>query len=77
MYNQLFLTYANVAKQKIKDFFTDEKGAVDIVAIVVLMGIAVLLAIIFKSQIENLLNSLFALISGNATGAVSGTPSGE
>ena len=77
MFNALFLSYANVAKNKIKNFFTDEKGAVDIVAIVVLMGIAVLLALLFQEQIEGLLKNLFAAISGNATNAVNGTSGGE
>lgn len=77
MFNALFLSYANVAKIKIKNFFTDEKGAVDIVAIVVLMGIAVLLALLFQEQIEGLLKTLFAAISGNATNAVNGTTGGE
>lgn len=77
MFNALFTSYANVAKVKIKNFFTDEKGAVDIVAIVVLMGIAVLLALLFQDQITNLLNTLFAAITGNATDAVNGTTGGE
>lgn len=72
-----FIHYANVVKTKIKEFFTDETGAVDIVAIVVLIGIAVLLALTFQKQIEQLLNSLFSTISGNATNAVNGTPQGE
>jgi flagellin-like protein len=36
-----------------KQFFTDEKGEVNIVAIVVLIGIAVLLAVVFKGKIQN------------------------
>lgn len=51
-------------------FFEEEKGAVDIVAIVVLIGIAVLLAILFREQIESLLETLFSTIQGNATNAV-------
>lgn len=54
----------------LRNFFQDEEGAVDIVAIVVLIGIAVLLAVIFRKQIENLLNSLFGTIQGTATEAV-------
>lgn len=54
----------------IQCFFEEEKGAVDIVAIVVLIGIAVLLAILFREQIEQLLESLFRAIQGNATKAV-------
>lgn len=54
----------------VQNFFRDEEGAVDIVAIVVLIGIAVLLAILFREQIQSLLESLFATIQGNATKAV-------
>lgn len=57
---------------KIKAFMQEEKGAVDIVAIVVMIGIAVLLAVTFKTQIGELLDTLFGTITGNATGAVGG-----
>lgn len=53
-----------------KSFIKEEKGAVDIVAIVVLIGIAVLLAVLFKTQVSNLLRSLFEQITGQATTAV-------
>ncbi len=51
-------------------FFRDEEGDVNIVSIVVLIGIAVLLAMFFKTQISELLGNLFDTIRGNATGAV-------
>lgn len=57
---------------KVREFMQEEKGAVDIVAIVVMIGIAVLLAIVFKDAITGLLNTLFDTITGNATGAVGG-----
>ena len=57
---------------KIRAFMQEEKGAVDIVAIVVMIGIAVLLAVFFRGQIEDLLETLFDTITGNATGAVGG-----
>ncbi len=57
-------------KAKVAEFLKEEKGEVNIVAIVVLIGIAVILAVVFKEQILNLLNTLFAAISGNATNAV-------
>lgn len=72
MFNALFLSYANVAKAKAREFFTDEKGAVDIVAIVVLIGIAVLLALVFKDQLATLLEKLFETIGDNAVDAVEG-----
>ena len=52
------------------EFKSEERGAVDIVAIVVLIGIAVLLAVIFKDSITDLLESLFGTITENATDAI-------
>lgn len=55
-------------------FLYDEEGDVNIVSIVVLIGIAVLLAIIFKDAIGGLLESLLDSISGNAESAVNNAP---
>lgn len=52
------------------EFKHEERGAVDIVAIVVMIGIAVLLAVLFKNQITGLLETLFGTITENATSAV-------
>ena len=54
---------------KCRMLLSDEKGEVNVVAIVVLIGVAVLLAIIFRDAIADLLNGLFSKIgesSGNA-----------
>ena len=69
---QNLMMFGSYAKFKLSQLITDEKGEVNIVAIVVLIGIAVLLALVFKEQIENLLESLFATITENATDAVGG-----
>lgn len=61
---------ASRARKKIREFFSKESGEVNIVAIVVLIGIAVLLAIIFRGFIENLLKSLFGTIENNAQNAI-------
>lgn len=61
---------ASRARKKIQEFFSKESGEVNIVAIVVLIGIAVLLAIIFRGFIENLLQSLFGTIENNAQNAI-------
>ena len=58
------------AKARVQAFLTDEKGDVNIVYMVVLIGIAVLLAIVFREAISNLIKSLLNTISGNATNAV-------
>lgn len=64
------MMYLNIAKLKAEDFFKDENGAVDIVAIVVLMGIVVLVALVFKDKLSGLVKDLFITITGNATKAV-------
>ncbi|MEE1517147.1 MAG: Flp1 family type IVb pilin [Lachnospiraceae bacterium] len=64
------MALAMLAKMKISNFLTDEEGEVNIVTIVVLIGVAVLLAIIFRGAIENLLKSLFGTVENNAKNAI-------
>lgn len=61
------------AKAKLYTFTHDERGDVNIVSIVVLIGVAVLLALVFKGAIGNLLKSLLNTIQNNAGGAVNDT----
>lgn len=66
------LIYMQVkAAAAVKEFFRDEKGAVDIVAIVILIGIAVILAVVFKNSIKKLIENLLDTIGEKATEAVS------
>lgn len=58
------------SKMRFNQFFRDESGEVNVVSIVVLIGIAVLLALVFKDGITTLLKSLLATIQSNATDAV-------
>ena len=60
----------SIAKMKLRDLFTYEYGVVNIVSIVILIGIAVILALIFKDQIKALLETLFGTITKKATDAV-------
>ena len=53
--NQLYFK----ARMAFWKFTRDEEGAVDIVAIVVLIGIAVVVALVFKDAIINLIKNLF------------------
>lgn len=57
-------------KQMVTNFFYDEQGDVNIVSMVVLIGVAVLAAVLFKSKIKSLIDTLFNKIGGNADGAV-------
>jgi septation ring formation regulator EzrA len=56
---------------RLRGFLTREDGEVNIVAIVVLIGIALVLAILFRKQIQELLEKLFKSINANADKAVS------
>ena len=58
------------AKCALRRFFTKENGDVNVVSIVVLIGIAVVLAIIFRNSISDLIESLLNTIKGNAEGAI-------
>lgn len=58
------------AKMKLNEFCKKENGDVNVVSIVILIGIAVVLAILFKGAIANLLNSLFKTIENNAGKAI-------
>nr|WP_294371616.1 Flp1 family type IVb pilin [uncultured Ruminococcus sp.] len=68
---QKMMILGSIAKMKLRDLFTDEKGEVNIVAIVILIGIAVILALLFKDQISKLLTTLFGTITEKANNAVS------
>lgn len=69
---QKMMILGSIAKMKLRDLFTDEKGEVNIVAIVILIGIAVILALLFKDQISKLLTTLFGTITQKANDAVGG-----
>ena len=68
------LNYVNFmlfkAKMAVENFFTDEKGEVNVVAIVVLIAVAVVLALFFKDQIGDLLDTMLSAISGKAQTAL-------
>lgn len=60
MQNLMLMTA--MAKTKLHKLLSDERGGATIVTMVVLIGIAVSLALIFKTQIQELLESLFKTI---------------
>ena len=59
------------ALQAKQTFLEEERGAVDIVAVVVLIGIAVALALFFKTQIGNTLSNIFSQVSEATSGITS------
>lgn len=56
------------AKFMANNFAKDEQGDVNIVSIVILIGIAVLLAVLFKEQIGDLVGGMFKDINDKSTG---------
>ena len=58
------------AKEKVADFFTKENGDVNVVSIVLLIGIAVVLAIVFKDKAKALVERLMGTVSKKATDAI-------
>lgn len=62
--------YSMQAKALFAKFLREENGEVNIVATVVLIGVAVLLAIVFKDAIGKLLTTLLDTIQGNAESVV-------
>ena len=69
----LYRWYSN-AKLFGINFIYDDDGAVSIVTIFFLIGIAILLAVVFRKQIETLLNTLFSSINKSGTDAIKDTP---
>jgi len=59
-----------MAKCRMRALVTDEDGDVNVVSMVVLMGIAVLLAVVFKDQIKNLITHLVGTITRSADEAL-------
>ena len=68
--SNIMLTVALGMKGKVMKFINAEEGEVNIVTTVVLIGIAVALAVIFKGHVTNLVNTLMVNITSSATNAV-------
>lgn len=68
--SNLMMTVALAAKGKFQRFLYNEEGEVNIVTTVVLIGIAITLAVVFKNGVKTLLNTLLANINQSATQAI-------
>lgn len=71
-----WMQWKEAACGKIREAITDETGDVNVVAIVVLIGVAVGLALLFKDKIAELLETLFGKISEGTDGFTS-NPNGK
>lgn len=61
-------TRAILLKNKIASIFKDEKGEVNIIAIIVILAIALALAVIFRNQIVKLFDQIWGKIWSNSNG---------
>lgn len=68
--SNLMMTAAFAAKRKLEKFMYNEKGEVNIVTIVVLIGVAVVLALILKDRLIALVNTLMNNIDAGAANAI-------
>lgn len=56
------LSYLKMKQMKFKDFWKEEKGAADIVAVILIVIVAVAAAWMFKDEILGLIDKLFEQI---------------
>lgn len=62
------LAYLKMKQMKMKDFWKEEKGAADIVAVILIVIIAVAAAWVFREEIIKLIQKLFRDINGSLNG---------
>lgn len=60
-------------KARVNSLIRDEKGAVDLITIIVLIAVVMILVVVFREQMMNLINSLFDSIGSNADKATQST----
>ncbi len=53
------------AKCKVMSFFEDETGETNIIAIILLIVVVIAMAVIFRKQIANVINSLFNRVNND------------
>lgn len=64
--NNSLIYFSCIARRALGKLAKDEDGDVNIISIVILIGIAVLLAAVFKDQIGQLLTNLLSNITSGA-----------
>lgn len=62
------LAYLKMKQMKMKDFWKEEKGAADIVAVILIVIIAVAAAWVFREEIIKLIQKLFGDINDSLNG---------
>ena len=65
----MFLTVLLAAKCKLNEWAHDEKGEVNIIAIIIIIAIAIALAIVFRKNLKELFDSIWNSINGSVGSA--------
>lgn len=60
-------------KARVNSVIRDEKGAVDLITIIVLIAVVMILVVVFREQMMELISSLFESIGLNAEKATQNT----
>lgn len=58
-------------KARVNSLIRDEKGAVDLITIIVLIAVVMVLVVLFREQMEELIKNLFKGITDNGNKATS------
>lgn len=58
------------AKMKAESFLKSEKGEANIIAVILVLAIVIALVVVFRSNIETMVNKIWGSISGNLDSAV-------
>lgn len=58
------------AKMKAESFLKSEKGEANIIAVILVLAIVIALVVVFRSNIETMVNKIWGAISGNLDSAV-------
>ncbi|MDD5934649.1 MAG: Flp1 family type IVb pilin [Clostridiales bacterium] len=70
MYEKLLKLQVS-AKIKKDQFLHEERGEVNMIAIIMIIAVVIVLAVVFKDQLKKLIEELFGKIQGKADSAMS------
>lgn len=68
MMNRLIRT-KNTIGEKVHDFFVDEEGDTNLISIIIVLVIVIGLAALFRENIKNIVNAMWAKIAGDVNKA--------
>lgn len=69
LHNFLIAKYV-AAKMKAEGFLKSEKGEANIIAVILVLAIVIALVVVFRENIEKIVNKIWSSISGNLDNAV-------